>query len=202
MIEKFDSDSRKNWRKAFWIVLRGPPSVISVWKQSVLTLAIVGTFFCPIFTYYVARPYQGVIPSDASLVTSRGRVIFNVETNGLKHARIANFLPDGGQPLHIQDYFTSLYEMKKWTNEHPFESLYVKGFSLCDGAGSFWITYVATASGQVLVNEDKRKITLHKSRERFGTVFWWMYGYLVIPLWLISIYNIRKVRNSLGNGIE
>lgn len=189
-------DKSKQWRKAFWLLLCAPANVVGKWKQLMLLGAVIGTVFCPIYTFYVSLPYQGALPPQASLVKGFGRVIFKSELQGAKRVGIADFEQEGGPSIRLPDNHVSLPGIKEWTEKHPLESIYVEGFRLRDGRGLFWMSYAATQDGQVLVDRDKRRVTLSRGREQFGTVLWWMYGYVVAPLWLSSFNNIRIVRNS------
>jgi len=196
MIDKSDSEKYKKWQKAFWILLWEPTNVVGKWKQLILLGAVIGTFFCPFYTFYASLPYQGSVPPTVPLIKGFGRVVFGNELHGVKNVAVADFLEDESRPIRLQGNHTNLSKIKAFADAHPLESVYVEGFTLRDGSGLFWISYAATRNGEVLASQEQRRISLDKRRNWLGPPLWWMYLSLVAPLWLISFINIRKVRNS------
>lgn len=127
-----------------------------------------------------------------------GHVIFKTEKHGLKHVAVADLLLEDGRTLRLQDTFASLPEIDDYERLHPLDPIYVEGFYLKDGAGLFWISYAATRNGETLITREERARMLIVSRQTFGKVLLWMYLYVISPFWIISYFNIRKVRISLG----
>ncbi len=193
---RFDQQTEK-WVTAFWRVLCGPPSSVGhgfKWKQAILSLAITWTISSPFFTFYLALPYQGNMPPKIPLIKYNGKLIF--ENQGVKSSLRARIVVDGGADLTIQDP-AGLIKVRDWERESRSEEVYVEGFLLRDGAGLFWPTYVATRNGDVLLSRIDQLEKLRAARNPFGKILLFMY-IISAPMWLISINNIRKVKNLIG----
>lgn len=188
----------KKWSVAFWLVLRGPASSVGVgfkWKQSILSLAIGWVIYSPFHTFYHSLPYRGDIPPDVPLVKSAGNIIFGFEPD-LKSTPFARFVVDTGKGLKLQDP-SGLEIIREWENQNPSRKIYVEGFLLRNGAGLFWLTYVAGADGKILLSREGQLRQLKMVRDPFNSVLLWMYV-LSLPMWIISINNVRKVKNLIG----
>lgn len=198
LILKFQRENCKKWKIAFWLVLHGPASSVGTgfkWKQSLLSLSIGWMIYSPLLTFYHSLPYRGAIPPEAPLVKSTGRIIFGFEP-GLKSTPLARFVVDTGKRLKLQDP-SGLETISEWQNQNPSSEIYVEGFLLRDGSGLFWMTYVAGADGKVLLNRTEQVRELKLARDPFNSVLLWMY-ITSVPMWLISINNVRKVKNLIG----
>jgi hypothetical protein len=189
------------WAKAFWIVLRGGRKGVAgghKWKESILIGAMTGFIFSPFAFYALTLPYQGAIPPDMNVITGYGRVIFTNEKAGMKNIAIADFSASDGRLFRLQDTFATLPEIQDFERLNPLDQVYVEGFYLNNGFGKLWIIYAATRDGRTLLSREQREMRLRKRRETFGMPLLWMYIFLVAPLSLISFFNVRKVRTSLG----
>lgn len=196
---KFKSTFCEQWRRAFGIVLWGDPPEVSKWKSLFLTGAVVVTIGIPFVTFYQAMPYQGQIPPETSYAKNFGKVIFENEKRGFKNYIVADFIRNDGRKFRLLGNSINLSEIKEWVDRNPDKDIYVEGFSLRNGSGLFWIAFASTKNGYVLVSREKRSRSLAIRREQFGPVMWWLYACFAAPLWLLSLNNIRKVRNSMDS---
>nr|WP_132453505.1 hypothetical protein [Paraburkholderia sp. BL8N3] len=201
MIKQSRLASLAKWWEAYCIVLSGPASVVGKgfrWKQAILMFAIVGAIATPFITFYSSRPYQGIIPSNDLLTKAFGRVIFGNEQRGVKSVSIADFITDSGIEIRLKGDYASLSKIKEWGDRYPLQLIYIEGFQLRNGAGPFWISYATTSQGDVLLGREEQLTSLVERRNPFGKSMLAMFLFQVVPLWIYSLINIRKVRISLG----
>jgi hypothetical protein len=121
-------------------------------------------------------------------------MIFGFEP-GLKSTPFASFVLDSGKGLKLQDP-SGLELIREWESQNPSRKIYVEGFLLGNGAGLFWLTYVAGADGKILLSREGQLRQLKMARDPFNSVLLWMY-ITSVPMWLISIGNVRKVKNRM-----
>ena len=198
MCIRFACANCKEWRGAFFLALWGPPSIINKWKQSIVMASGIWTVAAPFLFWPGSLEYRGATPPAVPLIKTTGKVVFESERRGLKYASITNLVTRDGQSIRLQGDFTSLSEIKEWTDIHPTETIYVEGFRLRDGKGLFWISYATTLDGRVLAGREKQQRSLKIRSEVFGPALLWFYTYLVAPTWLFSFIFIRKIRNSIS----
>nr|WP_132453503.1 hypothetical protein [Paraburkholderia sp. BL8N3] len=180
------------WRKAFWAVFWGQQKG----PRKLLVITLVLTIWSPCMTYLQARRFQGVMPPNVPSVHLRGHVIFGNEQSGRNRYPIADFVTEGGRSIRLQDDRNTIPEVQAWQQQRPLELLSVEGFWLQDGEGLFWITSAGTADGDVILNQERRMKILKKKQNPFGELLMWLYLVVVVPLWLISFFIVRKVRIS------
>ena len=191
-------ESLKLWGRAFWIVLRGRPSEIGQRRHLVLFMAVTWSLGTPFITYFLAAPYQGVVPSETQFMKAYGVVKFETIKVGLKDVGVATFVTKDERAYQLEDLPARIPQLKELKNEQGITpEIYVEGFRLLDGDGRFWIAYAATRDGRVLLGRELQSEKLQALGTPFGKVLLWLY-ITVSPCWLISFFTVRKVRTSLG----
>jgi len=57
---------------------------------------------------------------------------------------------------------------------------------------------INAGEARTLIDRESQLVKLAKRCDWLGAQLWWPYACLVLRLWLVSLNNIRKVRNSMG----
>lgn len=183
--------------KAFSILLAGDERVDGHrWKKILLNGAVVGTVFCPIFSYYQSRPFQGETPPKVPVVSGIGTFVETLDGFGPQSKLHSDFHTTDGRVWRLQE--RDVPEVHDFYRQHPNARLYVEGFFLLDGRGQFWPTSIRTINGQTLL--DSR--TASKRLAIASTMFGGLLGLytLTAVLWIISLSNALKLKGQLTTG--
>ncbi|CAE6811662.1 hypothetical protein [Paraburkholderia domus] len=189
--------------KAFSILLNGSDYQIGEgyrWKRGVLSTAVALTVAFPLFNLAFSQSYMGAVPPEAPLVRSVGNfTVGNFNRRSINRQRAIDFHAANGKVYQLLDNSLDISKIGKANSGVNF---YVEGFLLQDGRGFFWPTLISEVDGHVLLGREESNRSLDFNREPFGKKrLLWEYG-LIIPLWLISLFNATKLRKKFPETIK
>jgi len=129
-----------NWLSAFKAMLTGTEKTLGrnyKWKRGFLLLAITGTIASPFLVWKTTLPYQGEIPRDEQLIKATGTLSYKVVRRGIKEYGYVEFDTDDGRSY--QSWGNVVYgRLRDFSEPHNVGKVYMEGFVLENGRGSFW----------------------------------------------------------------
>ncbi|WCM18020.1 hypothetical protein NDK50_11015 [Paraburkholderia bryophila] len=186
--------------KAFSILLNGLDHEIGEgarWKRGIFRMAMSMLALFPVANMISGQTYSGELPPTVPLLHTVG-TFSQVYASPKEFRRkfVLNFYAEDGKiyqvPLEGIDSNEKMVERAK-----SGESFRVEGFSLHDGQGLLWLTWVADMNDRELLGRDGQNRLLKRYRDPFSALLLVEYG-LTLPLWVVSLFNALKLRKRLS----
>jgi hypothetical protein len=194
-------DGKRNitWFFAFRTLLAGTGNRgLSGLKAVILVCALASPFVFGLSCFNYAVKFSGDLPPAVPEIKATGFFLQKIKKVGIHEVIYIEFAADSGQIFTI-DRDAWFKGQGKLAQENPSRRLYVEGFLLKNGAGSFFSTWVSIPGGEVLLTRETamKQLELQRSYKYDLNLL-----YLVILFWIISFVNIHRLKIKLSEGVQ
>jgi len=187
---------RMPWLSAFYLMWRGKAVGLgknhrakSLWMMSAVIFSIAG----PIFQFDHSQTYSGALPPEVPMIKTTGVFVRYVGHVGLKAMPYILLNADNGMTYRTED-LVAPKGLSDLGDVKPPVKVYVEGFLLNNGSGSFYPLKLTTISGQYIVSSDGLMKQLLIGRDPFyykKSVFLF---FMIFVSWCGAIFYARQLR--------
>lgn len=163
-------------------------------KAAVLVGALCTPFIFSFQYFQHAESISGAIPPSSSMIKATGIFVRKVKKQGIREVSYIDFITNDGKnyPADGEAWFDGEESLAR---SNPPIEVYVEGFVLKNGTGSFFATLVKLEDGHLLLSPENAMNALEKKRDYKNYL-----GFIcmVIFLWIVSLFNIYKLQKKLS----
>lgn len=188
------------WFAALKILQQGKPEILGKSAKSAksmqmgLSIALMSTLAALLFPIYVVVLYSGATPPKAPVIKATGTLNAMGAHNLNGGAAIDVVLSAvDGKKFTVKNS-VGIQELQDFAKNNPMDKVYVEGFLLQNGSGSFWPTSVSNIDGRIIISKDKLQV-MYNYRKSKGPIKVGLVLLLIsAPFWISSIYHAYKIR--------
>jgi|GEM_PF-2500460 len=191
-----NNEKKLSWLSAFDMMLNGTALglgknhwVKSLWLKFAIVFMVVG----PMFECIDAQDYAGAMPPEAPMIKTTGTFIRYVGYAGVKEVSYIQFNADNGMTYRTQHSVVPAELDDLGRLKSPIK-VYVEGFLLKNGGGSFYPLKLTTLNGVDLASTDKLMKSLLIGRNPFYIKKLAVLFFITLVLWGFSFFYANQLR--------
>lgn len=188
--------SRLSWGSAIYMMWCGKAEGLGrahKIKSLSVVAAVIFTVSMPIFSYFDIKRFSGALPPKAPLIRVAGEFVKVEGKVGFKQVPYIIFSADNGVSYRAEDRVAPEVFVDLGVRV-PRAKVFVEGFILRDGAGSFYPLKITGEDGRELTPSDELMRRLLAWRDFFYYKSVLLYLAVVSALWSVSFYFAVRLR--------